>query len=50
MKNGKRPSRNEMKIFVANGLNPLNWLVVKKNHQEMLVVHRETGRTKTVLL
>lgn len=48
MKNGKRPTRNQMKLFIAAGLNPKNWLIVKKQHDHMLVVHRETGRTKTI--
>lgn len=50
MKSGKKPTRNQMKVFIENGLNPKNWLIVKKQHDHLLVVHRETGRTKTILI
>jgi hypothetical protein len=50
VKNGKRPNRSQMKLFIENGLNPKNWLIVKKQHDHMLIVHRETGRTKTIII
>jgi hypothetical protein len=50
MKNGKKPTRNQMKTFIALGLNPNNWLIVKNQSDEMIVVHRETSRTKTINL
>lgn len=50
MKNGKRPTRNQMKIFLEAGLNPRNWLIVKKQTEQMTVIHRETGRVKTINL
>ncbi|GIN60497.1 hypothetical protein J27TS8_04900 [Robertmurraya siralis] len=50
MKQGKRPTRNQKKLFIEYGLNPAKWLIVKNQMHEMLVVHRETGRTKTIKL
>jgi hypothetical protein len=50
MKNGKKPTRNQMKLFVDAGLNPRNWLIVKNLPDQLQVVHRETGATKTIFV
>jgi hypothetical protein len=50
MKSGKRPTKNQKITIKAAGLNPDNWLIFKKSHDKMLLVHRETGTTKTVLI
>ncbi|MCM3599364.1 hypothetical protein M3175_01370 [Robertmurraya korlensis] len=50
MKSGKKPTRAQRKILLENGLNPLNWLIVKNQDLQMEVVHRETGRLKTLNL
>jgi hypothetical protein len=50
MKNGKKPTRNQRKLFLEAGLNPKNWMIVKNQADQMLVVHRETGREKTILI
>jgi len=50
MKSGKKPTRNQKKVFLEFGLNPNNWLIVKNETHQMLVIHRETGRTRTIQL
>lgn len=50
MKQGKRPTRNQMKIIQAAGLNPSNWLIVKNQTHEMQIVHRVSGNLKTIKL
>jgi hypothetical protein len=48
MKNGKKPTKNEKIAIKAAGLNPDNWLIFKKSHTEMRLVHRETGTIKKI--
>ena len=48
MKQGKRPTRNQMKAILSVGLNPENWLVFKKIDGNLHLVHRETGTTRTI--
>jgi hypothetical protein len=48
MKNGKTPTRNQRKLFIEVGLNPKNWLIVKNQSDQITIVHRETGRIKTI--
>lgn len=50
MKSGKRPTRNQKKFLIQNSLNPANWLIVKNLSKEMLLIHKETGETKTINL
>lgn len=50
MKSGKKPNRAQRKILLDNGLSPTNWLIVKNQDFQMEVVHRETGRLKTINL
>jgi hypothetical protein len=50
MKNGKRPTRNEKVSIKESGLNPNNWLIYKKTHDTLQLVHRETEKTKTILI
>lgn len=50
MKNGKRPTRNEKVSIQEAGLNSKNWLIYKKAHDSLQLVHRETGTTKTILI
>jgi hypothetical protein len=49
MKSGKRPTRNQSKHILAAGLNPDHWLIVKNQSDQMLLIHRETGQTKTII-
>lgn len=50
MKNGKKPTRNQKKTILAAGLNPNNWIIVKKQDHQWELVHRETGQTKIINL
>lgn len=50
MKNGKTPTKKQKIAIKSSGLNPENWLIFKKDHNALYLVHRETGTTKTVLI
>lgn len=46
LKHGKRPTRNQ-KIFIkSKKFKPENWLVVKDNSKEFVMVHKESGNIK----
>lgn len=37
------------KIYIASfRLNPDNWMISKKQSDSWLIIHRETGRTRTI--
>lgn len=48
MKHGRRPTVRQKKIMKSVGLNHDNWLVVKNFPEELVIVHRDTGRQKTI--
>lgn len=48
MKHGLRPTRRQRLSIQAAGLNFENWLVVENRNGQLLLVHRETGQTKTI--
>lgn len=50
MKHGLKPTKNQKITIKAAGLNPENWLIVKKVNGTFELVHRETGTTKTILI
>ena len=48
MKHGKNPTVNQKKFLASYGLNCENWLIVKDNSFEMVIVHRHTNNTRTI--
>lgn len=48
MKHGKRPTREQKKLLRAWGAVPENWLIERDTTAEMVIVHRVTGKTKTI--
>lgn len=47
----KRPrnlTRQEKEYLKSFRLNPFNWLISKKLTESWLIVHRETGRSRTI--
>ena len=48
MKNGKNPTVRQKKLMAEWHLNYENWLVVKDTSTEMVIIHRATGRTRTI--
>ena len=48
MKHGKNPTVKQKKILKDYGLNYENWLIVKDNSFEMVIVHRHTDTTRTI--
>ncbi len=49
MKHGKKPTVKQAKLLTENKLNYKNWLVVSDTHIQMVVTHRDTGRTRTII-
>lgn len=50
MKHGKRPSLKQKNIIKGAGYNPDNWLIVKNLSDKLVIVHRESGKQKTINL
>lgn len=48
MKHGKKPTVKQKKILKEYGLNYENWLIVKDNSFEMVIVHRHTDKVRTI--
>ncbi|WP_226677260.1 DUF6906 family protein [Mesobacillus jeotgali] len=48
MKHGLRPTRRQKLAMQEVGLNHNNWLVAKNNNDQLLLVHRENGQSKTI--
>ena len=48
MKHGKNPTVKQKKILKDYGLNCENWLIVKDNSFETVIIHRHTNTTRTI--
>lgn len=48
MKNGKKPTVAQRKLISSWHLNWENWLVVKNTPEEMVIVHRLSGKQRTI--
>ena len=48
MKNGKAPTVEQKKLLKKWRLNPDNWLVVKNQPEQMVIVHRFGNATRTI--
>lgn len=49
MKNGKKPTVAQRSLMKQRRLNSDNWLVVKDTPQSMLIIHRQSQRTREIL-
>lgn len=49
MKSGKKPTKKQAQHILASGLDSRDWLIVKNQTEEMLLIHREKGTTKTII-
>jgi hypothetical protein len=49
MKSGKKPTKNQSKLIQSHGLDPKDWLVVKNESHQMVIVHRVTSDTKYLM-
>lgn len=47
---GRKPYREEWKIFEYNGLDSREWLVQKVNSDTMQIVHKQSGEMKVIPL
>ena len=48
MKNGKNPTLAQKKALKVAGLNPENWLISKDTPEIMVIIHRISGKSRTV--
>lgn len=48
MKHGKRPTVKQKKMLNEYGLNCENWLVVKDNSFEAVIIHRHTNTIRKI--
>lgn len=48
MKHGKNPTAREKKTLHGNGLNPGEWLTVKRTPDILTVEHRVTGEIRHI--
>lgn len=48
MSSGKRLKRKEKEILDSYGVNPDNWLVIKRPHGELHLVHRISGEKRVL--
>ncbi|WP_240421625.1 DUF6906 family protein [Paenibacillus periandrae] len=50
MKNGKRPTKRQKIAIAAAKLNPDNWLVTKSMPEKLSLVHRNSGKQRSILV
>lgn len=48
MKHGKRPTVQQRKLLTLYGLNSDNWLIVKDNPAELVIVHRLSRQQRRI--
>ncbi|MEC0125320.1 DUF6906 family protein [Paenibacillus pabuli] len=48
MKQGKRPTKRQKMEIKVNGLNADNWLVERDLPSMMVIVHRFSGKARTI--
>ncbi|WP_238649742.1 DUF6906 family protein [Paenibacillus piscarius] len=46
MKKTKRPTRRQKEVIQANKLNPRNWLVERISPKGIVIVHRDSGKSR----
>ncbi|WP_198536521.1 hypothetical protein [Paenibacillus sp. DMB5] len=46
MKKTKRPTRRQKEAMAAKKLNPSNWLVERVSPKGIVIVHRDSGKTR----
>ena len=49
MKHGKNPTVKQRIFLKSRRLNPDNWLVCKNTDKEMIIEHRHTNATRTIV-
>ena len=46
---GKKPTLEQKKFLKSKGLNPLNWLVISDDQYRIIVMHRQSLKSKTLI-
>jgi hypothetical protein len=49
MKSGKKPTKNQSIFIQSHGLDPKDWLIVKNESHQMVLVHHVTSDTKYLM-
>lgn len=49
MKHGKKPTVAQRRVLKSMGLNWENWLIVKNTTDEMVIVHRLSGKERKII-
>lgn len=47
MKHGKKPTKRQRIRLSEHHLNPDNWLIVKDNPSEFIIIHRVSGKQRS---
>lgn len=50
MKQGKKPTRRVKEMLVEKKLNPNNWLVERQLNNQLVLVHRGSGKIRQLKL
>ena len=50
MKHGKKPTYEQRKVIQQSGLDPHDWLVVKDQPEQMVLVHRYSDKTTRTII
>lgn len=48
MKRGRKPNKRQKIFLTQNGLDYNNWLIVRDNQKEFIVVNRISGKTRVL--
>lgn len=46
---GKRPTRQQKIFLKSKGLNPENWIVISDDQYRIIVMHRHSLKSKTIV-
>lgn len=49
MKNGKKPTYEQRKVIQMVGLDAHDWLVVKDTSTEMVLIHKYSNTSRTIM-
>jgi len=48
VKKGRKPTRKQKEILQSKRLNPNNWLVIRENMTEIIILSKTVGNVKMV--
>lgn len=48
MKKGKKPTRKQKEFLQSKRFNSNNWLVIRENQTEMIILNKTVGKVKMI--